>query len=114
MLKLFKGKLPILAPDFPNKWKHQATLLDSVNTVDSTILFHKNKWWLFTNIAEPEGTSINYELCLFYSDNLLCYSWNSHPMKLIISDVRRARPAGKILERNGLLSIKVLFSLVLA
>jgi hypothetical protein len=87
--------------DFPYTWKHRSTLLDSVDAVDSTILFHKNKWWLFTNIAEPKGTSINNELYLFYSDNLLSHSWNSHPMNPIISDVRRARPAGKILERNG-------------
>ena len=87
--------------DFPNMWKHQATLLDSVDAVDSTILFYKNKWWLFTNIAEPEGTSINNELYLFYSDNLVSHNWNSHPLNPIISDVRGARPAGKILERNG-------------
>jgi hypothetical protein len=88
---------------FPNEWKHQATLMDSVNAVDSTILFHNNKWWLFANIAEPEGT-LNYnELFLFYSDNLLSQNWNSHPMNPVISDVKRARPAGKIFERNGIL-----------
>jgi hypothetical protein len=87
--------------DFPTEWKHRATLMDSVDAVDSTILFHKNKWWLFTNIAEPEGTSIDNELYLFYSDNLMCQNWNSHPMNPVISDVKRARPAGKILERNG-------------
>ena len=43
---------------FPTEWKHQTTLMDSVDAVDSTILFHNNKWWLFTNIAEPEGTTI--------------------------------------------------------
>ena len=89
--------------DFPTEWKHQATLMDSVNAVDSTILFHKNKWWLFTNIAEPEGTSQNNELYLFYSDNLLSHNWKSHPMNPVISDVKRARPAGKIIEQNDVL-----------
>jgi len=88
---------------FPAEWKHQATLIDSVDAVDSTILFHKNKWWLFTNIAEPQGTSQHNELYLFYSDNLLSHTWKSHPMNPVISDVKRARPAGKIIEQNGIL-----------
>ena len=87
---------------FPSDWKHRATLLDAIDAVDSTILFHKNKWWLFANIAEPEGTSPDNELYLFSSDNLLSHTWNSHPMNPVISDVKRARPAGKIFERNGI------------
>jgi hypothetical protein len=87
--------------NFPTEWKHRATLMDSVNAVDSTMLFHKNKWWLFTNISEPEGTFIYNELFLFYSDNLLSHNWNSHPMNPVISDIKRARSAGKIFERNG-------------
>jgi hypothetical protein len=86
---------------FPTKWKHRVTLIDSVQAVDSTTLFHKNKWWLFTNIAEPEGTSLNNELYLFYSNDLLSPNWDTHPMNPVISDVKRARPAGKIFERNG-------------
>ena len=80
--------------------------------VDSTILFHKNKWWLFTNIADPEGTSPHNELYLFSSDNLLSHNWKSHPMNPVISDVKRARPAGKIIEHKGILypSIPVLQS----
>ena len=86
---------------FPTEWKHRAVLIDSVDAVDATILFHKNKWWLFTNIAEPEGTSLQNELYLFSSDNLLSQNWKSHPMNPVISDVKRARPAGKIFKRNG-------------
>jgi len=89
--------------DFPTGWKYQATLMDSVHAVDSTLLFHKNRWWLFTNIAEPEGTSLHNELYLFSSDNLVSRDWKSHPMNPVISDVKRARPAGKILEHRGTL-----------
>jgi len=89
--------------DFPTTWKHQATLMDSVNAVDSTILFHKNKWWLFTNISEPKGTFNYNELFLFYSDNLMSNNWHSHPMNPVLSDVKRARSAGKIFEQQGIL-----------
>jgi hypothetical protein len=89
--------------DFPTQWTHRAVLIDSVDAVDPTILFHKNKWWLFANVAEPDGTSVDNELHLFYSDDLLSNDWKSHPMNPVISDVKGARPAGKILERNGIL-----------
>jgi len=88
---------------FPTEWKHQKTLIDSVDAVDSTILFHNNKWWLFTNIAEPEGAADFNELFLFYSDNLLSSDWNSHPLNPVISDVKRARSGGKILKENDIL-----------
>ena len=86
--------------NFPNNWKHRATLIDSVEAVDSTILFYKNKWWLFTTIAEPEGSSKN-ELFVFYSDNLWSQNWTSHPKNPVISDIKRARSAGKIFEHEG-------------
>jgi hypothetical protein len=89
--------------DFPTGWKHRATLIDSIDAVDSTILFHDNTWWLFANVAEPDGTSVDNELHLFSSDSLLGGSWKPHPMNPIISDVKAARPAGKILKRNGIL-----------
>ena len=86
---------------FPAEWKHRAVLMDSVDAVDATTLFHNNRWWIFTNIAEPKGTSLQNELYLFSSDTLLSQNWKSHPMNPVISDVKRARPAGKIFKRDG-------------
>lgn len=88
---------------FPTEWKHRAVLVDSVDAVDPTLLFHKDTWWLFANVAKPEGTSLDNELYLFYSKDLLSQDWISHPMNPVISDFKRARPAGKIIERNGVL-----------
>jgi hypothetical protein len=89
--------------DFPTKWKHRETLFDSVEAVDSTILFHKNKWWLFTNIVEPRGTENYNELSLFYSDNPLSRDWHCHPLNPIISDIKTARSAGRIFKQNDIL-----------
>ena len=89
---------------FPTEWKHKKTLIDSVDAVDSTILLYNNTWWLFTNIAEPEGTTDDFnELFLFYSDDLLNGDWHSHPLNPVISDVKRARSAGKILKQTDTL-----------
>ena len=82
--------------DFPKKWEYYGKLMNNVTAVDSTIFNHNNKWWLFSGIKENEGASNSDELFLFYSDNPLSNKWESHSNNPIISDVRQARPAGRI------------------
>lgn len=86
---------------FPYKWIKVKTLISNVYAVDPTIYYFNNMWWLFTNICTISGASPNDELFLFYTDNPLNGDWIPHPMNPIISDVRKARPAGKIFEHNG-------------
>ena len=86
--------------EFPNKWESHGILMNDIDAVDSTILFHNNKWWLFTGIKENDGASNSDELFLFYSQDPTSDKWIPHPQNPIISDVRRARPAGKIFSYN--------------
>ena len=86
---------------FPNKWEFVTRLMENVEAYDSTLFFHDNKYWLFTNIRENQGASENDELFLFYSDTLLTNDWKSHPNNPIVSDVTRARPAGNIFIRDS-------------
>jgi len=86
---------------FPNKWEFVTRLMENVEAYDSTLFFHDNKYWLFTNIRENKGASENDELFLFYSDTLLTNDWKSHPNNPIVSDVTRARPAGNIFIRDS-------------
>ena len=41
------------------------------------------------------------ELFLFYSDDLLSGQWTPHPLNPIVSDVKRARPAGSLFVEDG-------------
>ena len=86
--------------DFPLKWELSKVLINNVSAVDTTILKHSNKYWLFCNIKENEGASSLDELFLFYSDSLLG-EWTNHPCNPIISDVSQSRPAGNVFEENG-------------
>ena len=87
--------------DFPTKWEFRLALMTDVQAVDSTLFYHQNKWWLFANMLENPGASIYDELFLFYADHLLSTNWTAHPMNPIVSDVKRARPAGRIFQKNG-------------
>jgi hypothetical protein len=87
--------------EFPGKWVHKLTLMDSINAVDNTLLFHNDKWWLFTGVSENEGSSPEVELFIFYSDDLFTNQWQAHLLNPLKSDAKDARPAGKIFHKDG-------------
>jgi hypothetical protein len=89
------------AADFPSEWVLEARLLSGLRAVDATLLDHGSRLWLFLNLAEP-GASINDELHL-YTSRELAGPWLPHPENPVVSDVGRARPAGRIFQRNGAL-----------
>jgi hypothetical protein len=87
--------------EFPHKWVHKMDFMKGLVAFDSTLLYHDKKWWLFTNIVENEGAPIDDELFLFYSEELLTIDWKHHPLNPIISDVKKARSAGRIFKKNN-------------
>jgi len=87
------------ALDFPGKWTLEKTLLGDLSGVDPTIFFHNGKVWLFVSGVRSEHC-VNEELFLFYADSLWG-EWISHPANPIVSDVRRARPAGSLFLHDG-------------
>jgi hypothetical protein len=86
---------------FPYEWEFKQSLITGVRAVDTTLLRHAGKWWLFTGIAENEGAAPNVELFLFSSDELLNGQWKPHPQNPIVSDMRKARPAGAVFTQDG-------------
>jgi hypothetical protein len=87
------------AVEFPHRWVLERTLLGDVRAVDPTLVETEGKLWLFVNIAEP-GAAIDDELHL-YSAMSLDGPWLPHPANPVVSDVRRARPAGRVFNVNG-------------
>jgi hypothetical protein len=87
------------AARFPDEWTLERVLLSDVTATDATLLRHEGRWWLFVALAVDGGRPID-ELCLFSSDSLHG-QWEPHPLNPVVSDVRSARPAGRIFSRNG-------------
>jgi len=83
--------------DFPLKWELEKVLIPGIDAVDATVLKKDGTYWLFANVKAHKGASTNDELCLFYADTLTS-EWTPHPLNPIVSDVKTARPAGKIFE----------------
>jgi len=87
--------------NFPDKWDFVMNLMENVSAYDSTLFFKDNRWWLFCNIKEEKGAPSFDELFLFSAKDFMTQEWSAHPMNPIVSDVKNARPAGKIFEYEG-------------
>ncbi|MCZ2288343.1 MAG: hypothetical protein LC138_05875 [Anaerolineales bacterium] len=87
--------------EFPRRWVFKRRLMENVSAADATLLRHDGKWWMFAALAENEAAVPNFELFLFYTDDLLAGKWTPHPRNPVVSDVKRARPAGSFFSRDG-------------
>jgi hypothetical protein len=84
---------------FPDEWRLDRVLLRDVAATDATLLRYEGRLWLFVAIAVDGGRPID-ELFLFSSESLHG-EWEPHPMNPVVSDVRSARPAGRVFRQDG-------------
>jgi hypothetical protein len=87
------------ATNFPSEWTLESTLLNDIYAVDATILKRNGKYWMFVGISNGRYSNCD-ELGIFFSDALKG-PWTPHPSNPVVSDVRRARPAGAFFEDQG-------------
>ncbi|HYG99969.1 MAG TPA: hypothetical protein VD837_12620 [Terriglobales bacterium] len=87
------------AVEFPGKWQREAVLINNVVAYDPTLVEYDGKFWLFFSGMVRHGGE-NQDLWLYYSDTPFG-KWHAHPQNPIVSDVRRARPAGCIFMEDG-------------
>ncbi len=85
---------------FPDQWQFVKTLLAGIYAVDATLLAHAGRQWIFTNVREAGGSSLN-SLSLFSAESLLAEAWKPHPRNPVVQDIRSARPAGRIFTHEG-------------
>ena len=94
------GSLELYRADaFPEHWAWHSTLLPGVPAADATLAMIDGRWWLFAAIAVGTGTAAD-ELHLFHAETPLG-PWIAHERNPVVSDVRTARPAGRLFQRDG-------------
>jgi hypothetical protein len=82
------------ASKFPLEWSYVGTLLSGQRFVDSSVIRHSGKWWLFTG---TNGQMKFDTLRLYYADDLMG-PWHEHLLSPIMEgNLRAARPAGRLL-----------------
>ena len=73
------------------------TVLDGFPAVDSTIVCHDGRWWLFCTRKDGESQT---DLYLFFGPSW-SGPWTPHPLNPVKSDARSSRPAGAIVALGG-------------
>jgi hypothetical protein len=89
------------AVQFPWRWELDKVLFSEVSAVDPTLLEYAGRLWLFVSMSESGGSPAD-ELFLFHADSLHG-EWRPHRQNPVVSDVRRARPAGRFFTESGAL-----------
>ncbi len=87
------------ATAFPAGWVKEATLLSGVTASDATLVEHDGAWWLFATVRDGGGA---------FSDALHLWRapdfrgpWTAHPKNPVLIDIASARPAGRMVHREG-------------
>jgi len=87
--------------EFPDKWEFVQYVMDDVKLVDATLYFKDGYWWMFGNQSNCNRADRWDECHLYFTEDFRDGNWQSHPCNPISSDVREARPAGAIIEKDG-------------
>lgn len=86
--------------NFPFSWDKIQVLFPE-EAYDPTLWKNQDGYWLFVNQKSHPACSPFDELNLYFSLSLIGARWTPHPKNPIVSDVRKARPAGKLFKKNG-------------
>lgn len=84
---------------FPHRWTRERILLSGLAAYDATLLEHEGRWWMFACVAVPGGPPLD-ELHVFHAPEPVG-PWTPVPGNPVVSDVRRARPAGRFFRHDG-------------
>ncbi len=98
------------ATAFPGGWVKEATLLRGVTASDPTILERDGRWWMFATVRDRPGDVGGGSVLGSHNDSLHLWSapdfrgpWIPHARNPVLIDIGSARPAGRIVERDGIL-----------
>ncbi len=84
---------------FPDRWEHEAVLVEGCPVVDPTVFEWDGRWWLLGTVHDDEPDS-------------KLFAWTAadmrgpyvpHPLNPIKVDAGSSRPAGNIMIRDGIL-----------
>lgn len=90
---------------FPLEWRLHRVLMDGVAAVDTSIIFHAGRWWMFTNIDSADMGDYRSELHLFHADTFDSRQWQPHPGNPVVFDSARARNGGLFRSHGSLLRV---------
>ncbi len=91
---------------FPGGWVKEAVLVSDVCAGDATLVQHGGSWWMFASVRgapadAPLGSGSFSDALHLWSAPDFRGPWTAHPHNPVVIDIGSARPAGRIVERQG-------------
>lgn len=86
------------ATRFPAGWTVEEVLLEGMEVSDATPFRHGGRWWLSATVRD--GGSYSDALHLWSADRLQG-PWSPHARNPVLVDIAAARPAGRVVSRDG-------------
>ncbi|WP_407049382.1 hypothetical protein [Methyloraptor flagellatus] len=86
---------------FPDRWERVATLVSGVSLADATLFAHAGRFWITAAIQEPSTSSWD-ALMVYVADDPLG-PWRPASSEPLLIDASSVRPAGHVVERDGVL-----------
>ncbi len=80
--------------EFPMKWKLEKVIMEDIDASDTIVFYRDSLWWLLTNVDDLGLGDHNYQLNIFYSDNLFSNNWKPHKLNPVILDPSFGRNGG--------------------
>ena len=87
--------------EFPHKWERVAELLSGIEAADATIFEHAGRFWM-TSVVRDNIGGYSDTLAIHHAPDLFG-PWEEHALRPVLVDSRVARPAGALVERDGVL-----------
>jgi len=86
------------ATRFPDSWERESVLLEGLEASDATPFVHEGRWWLAATVRQ--GGSFSDSLHLWSAPDLRG-PWRPHRANPVLVDIASARPAGRVVRRDG-------------
>lgn len=83
----------------PYEWVLDRVIMEGPMLMDATLEEIDGRWWMFAS-EYREGLQPWTDLLVFHADSPLG-PWTPHPRNPVVSDVRSARPAGRLFREDG-------------
>jgi len=87
------------AQECPHRWVKEATLLSNIRANDATLFERDGQWWMLATVNDDGGASSD-ALHVWSAPDLLG-PWHPHRRNPVLIDIGSARPAGRVVYRNG-------------
>jgi len=86
------------AEEFPGRWVKYVTLLSDIAASDATVFEYNGRWWMLATVHD--GGAFSDALHVWSAPDLL-RPWTAHRRNPVLVDIATARPAGRVVTRDG-------------